>query len=257
VNLALDGINSCLPRLTLCPNLTGLSIFTYSNFFVDISKFGLYFPRLKTLRLEYSSFIEGVLRDFEGLEELCIRPIGRTARRPLDLVDDFRATLRSLQNEMYLEPLQGSLLWDGGSVGFENQWDLLSGPRFAALRKIDLRILRVYHDERNESSFYPSKYYVDMCMLVVERMTVEMVHLEMVQFWGALDLNRVHVVDRWRHLKGLWWVVPAQGDYIEGRRLDDDLTAIVRKKFYRFTNEPVVLIEELEWDLDCGIPVTP
>jgi hypothetical protein len=65
------------------------------------------------------------------------------------------------------------------------------------------------------------------------------------------------VVDRWRHLKSLRWVVPAQGDYLEGRGWDEDLTAMVKKKFDGFANEPEVSIEELEWDLERRIPIAP
>jgi len=65
-----------------------------------------------------------------------------------------------------------------------------------------------------------------------------------------MDLERIHVLNSWRNLKSLKWVIPAGQGYIEGGYTgNEDLNVYVVNIFHGFPRIPEVSIEILDWNL--------
>jgi hypothetical protein len=82
-------------------------------------------------------------------------------------------------------------------------------------------------------------------------MSNEQAHLEWIEFWGALDLDRVHYVKRWKNMKSLRWVIPI--DYL-GMRLDDvdtdelpASTLMVLERLGEVASKPEISVETTDW----------
>ena len=187
------------------------------------------------------------LRLFTSLKHLTASRTGTNDR--LDgLICDLPAMLVSLDTDVYLDGCE-ALRWSKtGDIPIDSQWPTLSSPCLRHLQKLCLYMFCGLGE--NALTSFPSSYYVDCCLMIIEQLTRDSISLEDVELWAGMDLERVHVLNSWRNLKSLKWIIPAGQGYIEGGYTwKQDLNAYVVNIFHGFPKIPKVSIEILEWDL--------
>ena len=92
--------------------------------------------------------------------------------------------------------------------------------------------------------------YVDASMLVLAEMTSQLVHLEEVELFAGVDLDRVHYLNRLKNLKTLDWSVPT--GFNQGND-EEALNNHVRQLFEDVINKPDILIRVENRRLRDGI----
>lgn len=130
--------------------------------------------------------------------------------------------------------------------------NLFSCPCLKNLKELCLRML--YRNENKTDDF--EEYYVAMCMEMVKVLVGELRVVEKVEFWGGLDLKKVHVLGRLPNLQTLKWIV-SEDVHLEGEDGIQDLSIGVREILTKWGMEVDVTIEIRPWDFEYGELLDP